>query len=76
MAQIEVYFPENNQVSFDFITILSLGFTSFPTSSIYTPRKNIDTRADGNRRQSKFETSKEASILLTLPFDMGMDSNH
>ena len=71
VAQIEVYFPENNQVSFDLPQFYRLDLLAFQQAVSILQEKNIDTRADGNRVTVNFETSKEASILLTLPFDKG-----
>ena len=71
VAQIEVYFPENNQVSFDLPQFYQLDLLAFQQAVSILQEKNIDTRADGNRVTVNFETSKEASILLTLPFDKG-----
>jgi len=71
VAQIEVYFPENNQVSFDLPQFYRLDLLAFQQAVSILQEKNTDTRADGNRVTVNFETSKEASILLTLPFDKG-----
>lgn len=71
VARIEVYFPENNQVSFDLPQFYRLDLLAFQQAVSILQEKNIDTRADGNRVTVNFETSKEASILLTLPFDKG-----
>lgn len=70
-VQIDIYFPENAQVSFDKPQFYRLDLIAFKDAVSILKEKNVVTRTKGNKVTVDFETENEASLLFTLPYDKG-----
>lgn len=71
VVQVDIYFPENAQVSFDKPQFYRLDLIAFQNAVSILKEKNIVTKTEGNTVTIDFETENEASLLLTLPYDKG-----
>ncbi|HFI0130907.1 TPA: YfhO family protein [Streptococcus suis] len=70
-VQVDIYFPENAQVSFDKPQFYRLDLIAFKDAVSILKEKNVVTRTKGNKVTVDFETENEASLLFTLPYDKG-----
>ncbi|HFI0456984.1 TPA: YfhO family protein [Streptococcus suis] len=70
-VQVDIYFPENAQVSFDKPQFYRLDLIAFKDAVSILKEKNVVTRTKGNTVTVDFETENEASLLFTLPYDKG-----
>ncbi|HFI0420032.1 TPA: YfhO family protein [Streptococcus suis] len=70
-VQVDIYFPENAQVSFDKPQFYRLDLIAFKNAVSILKDKNVVTKTEGNKVTVDFETENEASLLLTLPYDKG-----
>ncbi|HFI0454932.1 TPA: YfhO family protein [Streptococcus suis] len=70
-VQVDIYFPENAQVSFDKPQFYRLDLIAFKNAVSILKEKNVVTRTKGNKVTVDFETENEASLLFTLPYDKG-----
>ncbi|CYY50428.1 membrane protein [Streptococcus suis] len=73
-VQVNVYFPENNQVSFDKPQFYRLDLLAFQQAISILQEKQVVTKTDGNKVTVDFVTDKESSLLLTLPYDKGWNA--
>lgn len=71
VVKVDIYFPENNHVSFDKPQFYRLDLIAFQNAVSILKEKNIVTKTEGNTVTIDFETENEASLLLTLPYDKG-----
>lgn len=69
--QVNIYFPDNNQVSFDRPQFYRLDLTAFQHAMASLKEKNVAVKSNKNNVIVDFKTEKEASLLLTLPYDKG-----
>ncbi|WP_105106567.1 YfhO family protein [Streptococcus suis] len=70
-VQVDIYFPENAQVSFDKPQFYRLDLIAFKDAVSILKEKNVVTRTKGNKVTVDFETENDASLLFTLPYDKG-----
>ncbi|HFU3981819.1 TPA: YfhO family protein [Streptococcus suis] len=70
-VQVDIYFPENAQVSFDKPQFYRLDLIAFKDAVSILKEKNVVTKTEGNKVTVDFETDNEASLLFTLPYDKG-----
>ncbi|WP_155971910.1 YfhO family protein [Streptococcus ruminantium] len=70
-VQVNIYFPENNQVSFDRPQFYRLDLTAFQHAMASLKEKNVAVKTNKNNVIVDFKTEKEASLLFTLPYDKG-----
>ncbi|NQN53559.1 YfhO family protein [Streptococcus suis] len=70
-VQVDIYFPENAQVSFDKPQFYRLDLIAFKDAVSILKEKNVVTRTKGNKVTVDFETENVASLLFTLPYDKG-----
>ncbi|WP_105144136.1 YfhO family protein [Streptococcus suis] len=70
-VQVDIYFPENAQVSFDKPQFYRLDLIAFKDAVSILKEKNVITKTERNKVTVDFETENEASLLFTLPYDKG-----
>ncbi|HFI0644786.1 TPA: YfhO family protein [Streptococcus suis] len=70
-VQVDIYFPENAQVSFDKPQFYRLDLIAFKNAVSILKDKNVVTKTEGNKVTVDFETENDASLLFTLPYDKG-----
>ncbi len=70
-VQVDIYFPENAQVSFDKPQFYRLDLIAFKDAVSILKEKKVVTKTEGNTVTVDFETENEASLLFTLPYDKG-----
>ncbi|HFI0790355.1 TPA: YfhO family protein, partial [Streptococcus suis] len=70
-VQVDIYFPENAQVSFDKPQFYRLDLIAFKDAVSILKEKNVVTKTEGNTVTVDFETENDASLLFTLPYDKG-----
>lgn len=71
VVNVDIHFPENNQVSFDKPQFYRIDLIAFQNAVSILKEKNSVTKTEGNTVTIDFETENEASLLLTLPYDKG-----
>ncbi|HFI0578024.1 TPA: YfhO family protein [Streptococcus suis] len=71
VVQVDIHFPENNQVSFDKPQFYRIDLLAFQEAATVLKEKQAVTQAEGNKVTVDFETENEASLLFTLPYDKG-----
>ncbi|HFI2447466.1 TPA: YfhO family protein [Streptococcus suis] len=71
VVQVDIHFPENNQVSFDKPQFYRIDLLAFQEAATVLKEKQVVTKAEGNKVTVDFETENEASLLFTLPYDKG-----
>ncbi|HFI0253870.1 TPA: YfhO family protein [Streptococcus suis] len=71
VVQVDIHFPENNQVSFDKPQFYRIDLLAFQEAATVLKEKQVVTQAEGNKVTVDFETENEASLLFTLPYDKG-----
>ncbi|HFI0054791.1 TPA: YfhO family protein [Streptococcus suis] len=71
VVQVDIHFPENNQVSFDKPQFYRIDLLAFQEAVTVLKEKQVVTKAEGNKVTVDFETENEASLLFTLPYDKG-----
>lgn len=70
-VQVDIYFHENAQVSFDKPQFYRLDLIAFKNAVSILKDKNVVTKTEGNKVTVDFETENDASLLFTLPYDKG-----
>lgn len=70
-VQVDILFPENNQVSFDKPQFYRLDLQAFEEATTLLKEREINVTTTGNAVIADFQTKNKASLLFTLPYDKG-----
>ncbi|HEL9645518.1 YfhO family protein [Streptococcus suis] len=68
---LTISFPNNSQVSFDKPEFYQLDLNAYRTAINHLLEKNIAVTSQGNTVTANYSNDKNASIVLTIPYDKG-----
>ncbi|MBA2795528.1 YfhO family protein [Streptococcus porcinus] len=76
VADIYIIFPKNKSISFDSPHFYGLDIDNYKKALSIIKNRKVSLSQRQNRLRLDYQTTKDSSILLTLPYDQGWSAKH